>query len=130
MWECSQICRRIEANAFFAAEINCNMPEAAVEGHMRDLISLRLFQIKNRHIANQLLMQELGDVILSPQIRSSLINYCKELQKGWDIIKNNFVRLYLSKYEESVISNVNEKAKSLFSKEIEMWDMFLKYAGE
>jgi hypothetical protein len=101
-----------------------------VEGHMRDLISLRLFQIKNRHIANQLLMQELGDVILSPQIRSSLINYCKELQKGWDIIKNNFVRLYLSKYEESVISNVNEKAKSLFSKEIEMWDMFLKYAGE
>ena len=103
--------------------------EDFAKGYMRDLISLRFFIIKNRHIANELLMQEFGDEILSPQIRSSLMEYCKELQEGWELAKNRFLRLYYSKDKKSAVSNINERVKSLFSKEIEMWDMLIKHAG-
>lgn len=99
-----------------------------IEGHMCDLISMRIFQIVNRHIANQLLMQELGDDILSPAIRSSLIKYCIELQEGWAVVKKRLIRIYFSKYEKSALINLNEKCKLLFLKEIDMWNMFLKHA--
>ncbi|MGI6668712.1 MAG: hypothetical protein ACOX4M_04615 [Acetivibrionales bacterium] len=103
--------------------------EDFAKGYTRDLTSLRFFQISNRHIANELLIQALGDEILSPEIRSSLIKYCKELQEGWELAKIMFLRLYVSKNRKSDINNTNEKVRSLFSKEIEMWDMFLKHAG-
>lgn len=98
-----------------------------IEGHMCDLISMRIFQIVNRHIANQLLMQELGDDILSPAIRCSLIKYCIELREGWDLVKKRLIRIYFSKYERSDIINLNEKCRLLFLKEIDMWNMLLNH---
>jgi hypothetical protein len=98
-----------------------------IERHMCDLISMRIFQIVNRHIANQLLMQELKEEILSPQIRSSLIKYCIDLQEGWTLVKKKLIRIYFSKYNKSAVSDINEKCKLLLQKEIDMWNMFLKY---
>lgn len=96
-----------------------------LEGHMCDLISMQIFQIVNRHIANQLLIQELKDEICNPHIINTLIKFCTDLQKGWTLIKNKFIKIYFSKYKKSLIDEINEKCKSLFLKELTMWEIFL-----
>ncbi|MGE5631460.1 MAG: hypothetical protein ACM3TR_10225 [Caulobacteraceae bacterium] len=98
-----------------------------IEGHMCDLTATQIFQIINRHIANQLLIQELKDKIHDPSIVNSLISCCIELQKEWDLVKNRLVKIYFSGYKKSLIDDINEKCRSLFLKEISMWEMFLKY---
>lgn len=100
-----------------------------IEGHMCDLICTQIFQIVNRHIANQMLIQEFDDRISNPAYGNLLLKYCKELQDGWTIVKNKLVKIYLSEYKKSLISDLNEKCRYLLLKEIDMWNMFLKYVN-
>ncbi|EMS69248.1 hypothetical protein [Ruminiclostridium cellobioparum] len=98
-----------------------------IEGHMCDLISTQIFQIINRHIANQILMQELESEICDGLISKSLVKYCIELQEGWNLVKNKLLKIYYSNDKKSLRNDINKKCKSLLLKEIDMWNMFLKY---
>lgn len=100
-----------------------------IEGHMCDLISTQIFQIVNRHIANQILMQELEDEIHNSLISNSLVKYCMELQEGWNIVKNKVIKIYFSNDKKLLINDINKKCKMLFLKEIDMWEMLLKCTG-
>lgn len=97
------------------------------EGHMCDLISTQIFQIINRHIANQMLIKAFEDRISNPAYGNLLLKSCRELQDGWAIVKNKLVKIYLSTHNKSFIRDLNEKCRHLFLKEMDMWDMFLKY---
>ena len=99
------------------------------EGHMCDFISTHIFQIINRHIANQLLINELEDEISNLQFKSELEKYCIELQDGWNQVKTKLVKIYYSKNRESMLHNLNIKCKDLFLKEIDMWNTFLRYTN-
>ncbi|EPR13617.1 hypothetical protein [Ruminiclostridium papyrosolvens] len=99
------------------------------EGHMCDLISTQIFQIINRHIANQLLINELEDAIGNLQFKNELDKYCIELQDGWNQVKTKLVKIYYSNNRELMIHNLNKKCKDLFLKEIEMWDALLRYTN-
>lgn len=101
--------------------------EDFVGGHMCDLISTQIFQIVNRHITNQLLIKELDDEVLSPLIRNSLVKYCIELQEGWALVKNQFIRIYFANNKKSLVTDINEKCKILLLKEIDMWNMLLNH---
>lgn len=95
------------------------------EGHMSDLISMYIFQVANRHLANQLLLKALHKEIQNNEIINSLIQYSQDLQDGWVLVKNKMVKLYFTKDRKPFIEDINLKCKSLFNKEYEMWDTFL-----
>lgn len=99
------------------------------EGHMCDFISTHLFQIINRHIANQLLINELEDKIGNQHFKNELEKYCIELQDGWNQVKTKLVKIYYSTNRKLLVHNLNQKCKDLFLKEIKMWDAFLRYTN-
>lgn len=96
-------------------------------GHMQDLFSMYIFQIVNRHKANQLLFRTLQtqEIIPDSTITHNLIQYCQNLQSGWNQTKAKFMWTYVSKDKQSDIKAINEQCKALLGKEHEMWNSFL-----
>lgn len=95
------------------------------DGHMCELISMYVFQIVNRHIANELLFKIMSNEIHNSKIISSLFQYCKDLQDGWIFVRNKIVRTYFVNDRKKSLTEINNKCKMLFDTENKMWDTFL-----
>ena len=89
----------------------------------RDVSTVHIFQITNRHKANEFLFKKILYEYCDSNITTDLVQLSRELQNGWSIIKSQMIRVYKSKAgRKQRLDAINDNMKRLFAKEIKMWN--------
>lgn len=98
--------------------------EPGYEGfnHYINQCSFGVHTIVNRQIANKFLINLLYDLkFLSQSEYFLLIKNTDDLKKGWNVVKNIFIKYGISHKKELNIEKLYRLAEELFSKEYSMW---------
>lgn len=97
------------------------------EGHMFDLFSMYAYQISNRHVANMKMMNMLlQHSCISKASCELLTQRFFKIKRGWEIVKNRFIRGIESNPHCLDIEYLNELKTQFISEEISTWDALTK----